>query len=133
MYALYFKWVSVFTLSSTAVAFYFGWLPPYHVFTPHDRWVWIIWLGLLSLIQAGLLICKIHKCYVCRVWSDFVLQFSGLIFIILSCIFSVKYPPLTWAMGIFPLLGIIYLIIGRIFSLRSRQHVSKLYGYTNPY
>lgn len=130
MFALIFKWVSVVILSATIAAFYVGVLPPYHTFTEHDKWLWILGLGLLTVLQAGFLICKVHECYICRVWSDFILQLTGLAFIILSGVFGVMFPPFSWAMGVFPIIGVLYLVAGRSFSQRSRKQVMREYDGT---
>lgn len=131
MFALIFKWVSVMILSATTTAFCIGVLPPYHTFTEYDKWLWISGLGSLTLLQAVLLICKVRRCHICRVWSDFVLQLTGLTFIILSGAFGVMFPPFSWAMGVFPIIGVLYLVVGRSFSQRSRKQVMREYNGNN--
>lgn len=121
MTKLMFKWFSILTLLSTIFAFYMDILPPYRKFTDHDKWWWILGLSSLMLLQVILLIYKVHHCYSYRVWSDFILQLTGLTFIILAGVFGVMYPPFTWAMGVFPTIGILYLVVGRYYSQRSRE------------
>lgn len=123
MKALVVKWLSVVLLLSTVLAFYLGWLPPYHSFTPIDSWLWILGLGSLALLQIMLLIAKVHDCYRCRIWSDFTLQSAGLAFISLSGVFGAKYPPYSWAMGVFPIIGVLFLTVGRLFARQSRQRL----------
>lgn len=130
MFALVFKWISVTLMYGIVLAFYLGWLPPYHTFTNLDTWLWILGLGSLATLQAVFLICKVHDCYICRVWSDFILQLTGLAFISLSGIFGVKYPPFSWAMGVFPIIGVLYLVVGRSFSQRSRECLREQNGTT---
>lgn len=133
MFALVFKWISVFIMYGIVLAFYLGWLPPYHTFTNLDTWLWILGLGSLATLQSIFLICKVHDCYICRVWSDFILQLAGLAFISLSGIFGVKYPPFSWAMGVFPIIGVLYLVVGRSFSQRSRECLREQNGTTETY
>lgn len=133
MFALVFKWISVFIIYGIVIAFYLNWLPPYHTFTNLDTWLWISGLGSLATLQAIFLICKVHNCYICRVWSDFILQLTGLVFISLSGIFGVKYPPFSWAMGVFPIIGVLCLVVGRSFSQRSRKCLREQNGITETY
>lgn len=133
MFALVFKWISVFIMYGIVLAFYLGWLPPYHTFTNLDTWLWILGLGLLATLQSAFLICKVHDCYICRVWSDFILQLTGLAFVSLSGIFGVKYPPFSWAMGAFPIIGVLCLVVGRSFSQRSRKCLRDQNGTTETY
>ena len=133
MFALVFKWISVFIMYGIVLAFYLGWLPPYHTFTNLDTWLWILGLGSLATLQSIFLICKVHYCYICRVWSDFILQLTGLAFVSLSGIFGVKYPPFSWAMGVFPIIGVLYLVVGRSFSQRSRKYLREQNGTTETY
>lgn len=133
MFALVFKWISVFIMYAVVIAFYLGWLPPYHTFTNIDTCLWIFGLGLLATLQMVLLIHKVHCCYICRVWSDFILQLTGLAFISLSGIFSVEYPPFSWAMGVFPIIGVLYLVVGRLFSQRSRECLREQNGTIETY
>lgn len=133
MFALVFKWISVFIMYGIVLAFYLGWLPPYHTFTNLDTWLWILGLGSLATLQSIFLICKVHYCYICRVWSDFTLQLTGLAFVSLSGIFGVKYPPFSWAMGVFPIIGVLYLVVGRSFSQRSRKYLRGQNGTTETY
>lgn len=133
MFALVFKWISVFIMYAVVIAFYLGWLPPYHTFTNIDTCLWIFGLGLLATLQMVLLIHKVHCCYICRVWSDFILQLTGLAFISLSGIFGVKYPPFSWAMGVFPIIGVLYLVVGRLFSQRSRECLREQNGTIETY
>ena len=133
MFALVFKWISVFIMYGVVLAFYLGWLPPYHTFTNLDTWLWILGLGSLATLQAVFLICKVHDCYICRVWSDFILQLTGLAFVSLSGIFGVKYPPFSWAMGVFPIIGVLYLVVGRSFSQCSRKCLREQNGTTETY
>lgn len=128
MFALVFKWISVVILVVTVMAFSFNLLPLYHTFTGYDKWVWILGLWSLSLLQAVFLVCKVHNCYVCRVWSDFILQLTGLAFICLSGVFGIMYPPFSWAMGVFPIIGVLYLVVGRSFSQRSRDCLREYNG-----
>lgn len=121
MFALVFKWISVILLYGIILAFNSGWLPPYHTFTDLDTWLWVLGLGSLATLQAIFLICEVYNCYIYRVWSDFILQLTGLAFISLSGIFGVNYPPFSWAMGVFPIIGVLYLVVGRSFSRRSRK------------
>lgn len=133
MFALVFKWISVVLMYGIALAFYLGWLPPYHTFTELDTWLWILGLGSLAALQSIFLICKVHDCYICRMWSDFILQLTGLVFVSLSGIFGVKYPPFSWAMGVFPIIGVLYLVVGRSFSQRSRKCLRGQNGTTETY
>lgn len=133
MFALVFKWISVVLMYGIALAFYLGWLPPYHTFTELDTWLWILGLGSLAALQLIFLICKVHDCYICRMWSDFILQLTGLVFVSLSGIFGVKYPPFSWAMGVFPIIGVLYLVVGRSFSQRSRKCLRGQNGTTETY
>lgn len=133
MFALVFKWISVILTYVLAVAFCLGWLPPYHTFTNLDTWLWVLGLGSIATLQSVFLICKVHGCYICRIWSDFILQFTGLVLICLTGIFSIKYPPFSWAMGVFPIIGVLYLVIGRILSRQSRQCLREENGATETY
>lgn len=133
MFALVFKWISVFLMYGIVLAFYLGWLPPYHTFTYLDTWLWILGLGSLATLQAIFLVCKVHNCYICRVWSDFILQLTGLAFVCLSGIFGAMYPPFSWAMGVFPIIGVLYLVVGRSFSQRSRESLREQNGFSEVY
>lgn len=133
MFSNIFKWSSVILTYGLASLFYLDKLPPYHTFTSLDTWLWVIGLGSLSTVQAVFLICKVRGCYICRIWSDFILQFTGLLLVFLAGIFSAKYPPLSWAMGVFPVVGVLYLAIGRILSRQSRQCLREQNGVTKPY
>lgn len=130
MFALIFKWVSVVLTSLTVAALYLEILPSYHTFTSFDKWLWILGLGSIAWLQILLILFKVHGCYVCRLWSDFILQLTGLSFICLSGVFGAMYPPFSWAMGVFPIIGILYLAVGRSFSLKSRDTL-KAYDGTN--
>ena len=77
MFAVVFKWISVVLMLGIVLAFYLGWLPPYHTFTDVDNWLWISGLSSLATLQGGFLIAKVHNCYRCRIWSDFILQLTG--------------------------------------------------------
>lgn len=133
MFALIFKWVSVVLMYGIVIAFYLGLLPPYHTFTTLDTWLWILGLSSLATLQSVFLIHKVHGCYTYRVWSDFLLQLTGLAFISLSGIFGVKYPPFSWAMGVFPIIGVLYLVVGRSFSQRSRRCLREHDGNSEDY
>lgn len=128
MFALIFKWISVVILVGTTLAFYFGVLPPYYMFTEMDKCIWILGLGSLAWLQAIFLIYKVRSHYAYRIWSDFILQLTGLAFICLSGIFGLMYPPYSWAMGVFPIIGVLYLVVGRLFSQRSRDCLREYNG-----
>lgn len=128
MFAFFFKWVSVIITGLTVIAFSLDKLPIYHTFTAYDKWLWILGLWSIALLQGVLLACKVNNCYICRVWSDFVLQLTGLAFICLSGIFGIMYPPFSWAMGVFPIIGVLYLVVGRSFSQRSRDCLREYNG-----
>lgn len=130
MFPTMFKWLSVSMLCVTVYAFYSNTLPPYITFTEYDRTAWIFCLGMLAMWQTIFLVCKMQHCYKCRVWSDFILQLTGLAYIILSSVFGAMYPPFTWAMGVFPIIGVLYLVVGRSFSQRSRQCLREYNGTT---
>lgn len=133
MNVLVFKWLSIVTLCITMVTFYNELLPPYYTITTWDKWFWISILGILAIVQSALLIYKVHKCYLCRMWSDFVLQVTGLVFVAMTGVFSMMYPPFSWVMGVFPTIGILYLVAGRAFSRRSRQYLRRHYGNATNY
>lgn len=123
MYAYITKWLSVITLIATIISFYIGALPPYHVFTLHDKMVWVTALALITFIQVVLLLAHVGNCYVCRLWSDFVLQVTGIAFIAAGSAFTATYPPFSWAMAVSPVFGVGFLIAGRIFAKQSREDV----------
>lgn len=124
-----FKSSSVVILGATVYAFTADALPLYHTFSEYDKGLWILGLCSLSLLQTMFLICEsCTRNIVCRVWSDFILQFTGLVFICLSGVFGVMYPPFSWAMGVFPIIGVLYLVVGRHLSRRSRACLREYNG-----
>lgn len=125
MSVINFKWSSVTLIFLTALLFCLEWFPPYHTFSDVDTKLWILGLATLATIQSVLLCFKIKHCFICRVWSDTLVQVTGVVFIYLAGIFGAKYPPFSWAMFVYPLLGIIYLVGGRYLAINSRKLMEK--------
>lgn len=119
-----FKWVSVSILFITGVLFLVDGLPPYVMITPYAKYIWAAILVFTAFLQAGLTIANNkHKCLKCKVWGYFLLQLSGLLFLILSSIFGATYPPFSWAMGVFPVVGIAFILAGRTYSQETRDKI----------
>ena len=95
-------------------------LPDYYLFGNLDVSAWASVLAALGIGQLALLTC-VSGCLKCRVWSDFLLQLSGLVLYAASAAFIVEYPPFTWAMGVFPILGTLFIFTGRILARQSRD------------
>lgn len=131
MNAIQIKWLSIVTMIGAMVAFYTGFMPPYHRFTSYDTCIWELVLGVLSIMQVIMLLWKTDTCYICRIWSDFTLQLTGFTFVLLAGLFGKMYPPFSWAMGVFPIIGILYLAIGHALSKQSRNKLREYNGYTN--
>lgn len=135
MFSVYIKIVSSITLLAASFGFQYDILPPYQVFTEFDKLLWFLSLHTLAFLQIALLGLETKKHHKRNIWSNFVLQLSGLAFILLAAIFSAKYPPFTWAMIVFPTIGITYLFIGRCLTRKSRTRLREYNGtkFTNPY
>lgn len=119
-----FKWVSVSILFITGVLFLVDGLPPYVTITPYAKYIWAVVLVFTALLQAVLTVANNkRKCLKCKVWGYFLLQLSGLLFLILSSIFGATYPPFSWAMGVFPVVGIAFILAGRTYSQETRDKI----------
>ena len=121
MSAVLVKFISCVLLLVFGIMFGFDLVPPYYRVGTADANSWATALMTLSLAQSAMTLLAMWDCIRCRVWSDFLLQITGLVFIILGGAFVTKYPPLTWAMWLFPLLGLLCLTTGREFSRYSRN------------
>lgn len=132
MLSTFFKWLSVATLVVTTIALHNGLLPPYAKFTDIDTGLWILGLGSIAMLQIILLLCKVPHCHKCRLWSDFLLQLTGLALVMFAGVFGVLYPPFTWAMGVFPILGLSYIVAGRLFSQHTRYCLRSKHATTRP-
>ena len=121
MSAVLVKFVSCVLLLVFGIMFGFDLVPPYYRVGTADANSWAVALMTLCLAQSAMTLLAIWDCIRCRVWSDFLLQITGLVFIILGGAFVTKYPPFTWAMWLFPLLGLLCLTTGREFSRYSRN------------
>lgn len=126
MFAYYSKWLFVIIAFLTGLGISFDLMPEYHQFSNKDILLWLLAFTTAAVAQAMLLACKVSVCYTCRLWSDFLLQVKGLLFILLAAAFTAKYPPFSWAMVVFPVLGVVCLVLGRVFSKTSRL---RLRGY----
>lgn len=120
MLAYNMKWFFLIISHLTGISIALNLLPNFHQFSDKDAGLWLLAFEVVSAIQVMLLVKVVSGCYICRVWSDCVLQVNGVLFILLSAAFAAKYPPFTWAMVVFPVLGVACLILGRIFSKKSR-------------
>lgn len=95
-------------------------LDNYKSISHYDSHAWTTVLITLSVAQMWLLRCA-HGCLKCRVWSDFILQISGLVLLIIGLAFIAVFPPFSWFMGVFPILGVVFIVAGRSFSKQSRR------------
>ena len=102
MSAVLVKFVSCVLLLVFGIMFGFDLVPPYYRVGTSDANSWAVALMTLALAQSAMTLLAMWDCIRCRVWSDFLLQITGLVFIILGGAFVTKYPPLTWAMWLFP-------------------------------
>ena len=93
-------------------------LPDYFQFTNYDWWVWVI---ILTSIGASNLIMLffVNKC---RVFSDLLLQISGILLLIIGWAFIAHYPPLNVLMVIYPTWGIGMVVAGRHMGKRTRDN-----------
>lgn len=123
MFALASKWVSVVILAATSILFLIDFVPPYAHISRYDHVMWGLILFGLAVSQGVMLVYNTGRCCKRRVWSDFLLQVSGITLIGLTSVFGVMYPPFSWAMGVFPLVGLLFIIVGKGFSERSREIV----------
>lgn len=121
MSAVFSKLVTCILMLVFGVFFAFHQMPDYYHMAPNDSYRWAVTLLALSFAQSMMTVAAIAGCNRCRVWSDFLLQVTGLVFIILGGLFSATYPPFSWAMWVFPLAGILCLTTGRDFSRYSRN------------
>ena len=121
MSAILVKFVPCILLMVFGVMFAFNLVPPYFRVGTSDANSWTVTLLSLSLAQSAMTLLAMNDCIRCRVWSDFLLQITGLVFIILGGAFVATYPPFTWAMWVFPVMGLLCLTTGREFSRYSRD------------
>ena len=119
---------SSFVLLMAAAAFAgeglgFDTLDNFAVITQYDAWGWTVLLVLLAASQA--VMQRFHHCTKCRLWSDFLLQVSGLVLLIIGMAFVAEYPPFSWFMGVFPIVGVLFVLIGRTLSRKSREKLGE--------
>ena len=96
-------------------------LPDYFQFTNYDWWVWVI---ILTSIGASNLIMLffVNKC---RVFSNLLLQISGILLLIIGWAFIAHYPPLNVLMVIYQTWGIGMVVAGRHMGKRTREKDNK--------
>ena len=96
-------------------------LPDYFQFTNYDWWVWVIILT--SIGTSNLIMLFFVNCYKCRVFSDLLLQISGILLLIIGWAFIAQYPPLNALMVIYPTWGIGMVVAGRHMGKRTREKI----------
>lgn len=100
-------------------------LPDYFEISVYDTYIWVSILIAAAVAQIVLLLQS--DCNSCRVFGDLLLQFSGLILLIIGWAFIAKYPPLSILMVVYPTWGISMIIGGRVFGKRSRyKHANEV-------
>lgn len=96
-------------------------LPDYFQFTNYDWWLWVIILT--SVGTSNLIMLFFINCYKSRVFSDLLLQISGILLLIIGWAFIAQYPPLNALMIIYPTWGVAMVIAGRHMGKRTRQKI----------
>ena len=93
-------------------------LPDYFQFTNYDWWVWVIILTSIGTSNL-IMLFFVNKC---RVFSDLLLQISGILLLIIGWAFIAHYPPLNVLMVIYPTWGIGMVVAGRHMGKRTRDN-----------
>lgn len=88
-------------------------------YDPHG---WAAVLFALAMAQM-LLLYRARDCLKWRVWSDFVLQLSGLALLIIGGAAIAVYPPMSWMMGVFPMAGMLFAFSGSVWAKRTRKQL----------
>ena len=96
-------------------------LPDYFQFTNYDWWVWVIILTSIGTSNL-IMLFFVNKC---RVFSDLLLQISGILLLIIGWAFIAHYPPLNVLMVIYPTWGIGMVVAGRHIGKRTREKDNK--------
>ena len=96
-------------------------LPDYFQFTNTSWWVWAIILTIVG--TSNLIMLLFVNCCKCRVFSDVLLQISGILLLIIGWVFIAHYPPLNALMVIYPIWGIGMVVAGRHMGKRTREEI----------